>query len=355
MRGSAGRRARSAFTLVEMAASLAVLSILMVAIGSAFVVTFSAVPADGNMAGGALASTPTLDLLARELATATEVVGGTATAVEFKVPDRDADGKDETIRYSWSGQAGDPLTRAFNGAAAGAVVGGVRAFALSYEVEAVSETLEGTPVQSAEQTILNKTPASVVAQSVTDQNWCGQFVRVNHPAGTLSWSITKVKLQAMGSPLLLGNLTVEVRLADAGGSPTATVLGTASVSAASLPLVLGNTTFTFSGISGLAPSQGICILVKRTTAGLAPSVAINTAQSSGTNRTYLSSSNAGTTWSVTPTSTLWYTLSGTVTSETTTNVAHTLMRRVNASMRAGSDAAPLVRASVRLANAPEVP
>jgi len=55
----------------------------------------------------------------------------TAAAVTFTVPDRTGDGMTETIRYAWSGAAGDPLTYEFNGSAV-TLASGIQNFDLSY-------------------------------------------------------------------------------------------------------------------------------------------------------------------------------------------------------------------------------
>ncbi len=56
-----------------------------------------------------------LDEITADLRLATAVTEATATAVTFTVPDRTGDDVAETIRYAWSGTAGDPVTRTFNG------------------------------------------------------------------------------------------------------------------------------------------------------------------------------------------------------------------------------------------------
>lgn len=55
----------------------------------------------------------------------------TNTAVTFTVPDRDGDGLPETIRYAWSGQAGEALTRDYNGEGEEDVIKEVDRFALA--------------------------------------------------------------------------------------------------------------------------------------------------------------------------------------------------------------------------------
>jgi len=56
----------------------------------------------------------------------------TDRTVAFTVPDRDGDGEPESIRYAWSGVAGDPLTRQYNGGPTVLVAEDVHHFRLDY-------------------------------------------------------------------------------------------------------------------------------------------------------------------------------------------------------------------------------
>src|SRR5947209_5212405 len=104
-----------AYTLVELVVSLAVLSILLLAIGSSLTVALSAT---GNAATNAAAvqqSCDAADQIADDLNVAMNFTERTATAVTFTVPSRSGAATADTIRYAWAGTAGNPLTRQFNG------------------------------------------------------------------------------------------------------------------------------------------------------------------------------------------------------------------------------------------------
>ena len=104
------RTPRTGFTLIELVVSLAITSILMVAIGSAIVLAGGAIPRTNDP------MIPTDDAydvgndMAAELEFATAFSERSVWAVEFFVPSRDGDNTPERIRYEWSGTAGDPLT-----------------------------------------------------------------------------------------------------------------------------------------------------------------------------------------------------------------------------------------------------
>jgi hypothetical protein len=77
--------------------------------------------------------------MAAEVQYALTVTEYTATAITVTVPDRtDANTNPETIRYAWSGVAGAPVTRSYNGGAAVSVVPSVQSFTLEYSPSAAA-------------------------------------------------------------------------------------------------------------------------------------------------------------------------------------------------------------------------
>ena len=69
-------------------------------------------------------------------------------SIEFTVPDRSdpADGTPETIRYSWSGDAGDPLLRRYNGSNPAVVADDVHHLDLSMVTRSVIGATPATPM-----------------------------------------------------------------------------------------------------------------------------------------------------------------------------------------------------------------
>jgi prepilin-type N-terminal cleavage/methylation domain-containing protein len=126
------RFARRGFTLAELVASMAILTILMGAMTSVIVVASHAIPDAEDPVQSKLATMDVVEQIGRELYYATSITEATATAITFTVPDRGhgAAGP-ETIRYAWSGTAGDPLTRQYNGGTAINVSTGVQFFSFS--------------------------------------------------------------------------------------------------------------------------------------------------------------------------------------------------------------------------------
>lgn len=125
---------RRGFTLAELAIAMAASSMLVAGMTSAI---FLAVRSADTNSATTLAIQGSLGLedITAELRDAIYFKQRTATSVMFTVPDRDGDSDVETIRYSWSGTAGDPLHREYNGGTAVAVLDDVHVFSLVYSIQ----------------------------------------------------------------------------------------------------------------------------------------------------------------------------------------------------------------------------
>lgn len=138
---------RRAFSLLETAVSLGTASMLAVGLGASLVVAARGLDLNSAPDGKRVDTTRVARDLARDLQQATRFTEQSATATTFLVPDRDADGRPETIRYSWSGAAGNPLTMSVNGAAANEIAPGVQSLTFSYSAQ--SMTAPAQPSESA--------------------------------------------------------------------------------------------------------------------------------------------------------------------------------------------------------------
>ena len=112
------RSRRAAFTLVEVMVSMGVVAIIMGSIASVMRLATAQMGATTSGTSNLVKTTTLLQQITAEVALAKTVTEQTATAITFTVPDRNADGQDETIRYSWTGSAGGALTRTYNGSSA---------------------------------------------------------------------------------------------------------------------------------------------------------------------------------------------------------------------------------------------
>lgn len=132
--------ARRGYTLVELLVAMTSATLLLAGLGASVLVTTKAFrPETGVNHARANAAFAQHDLLA-DLKLATGFTERTDKAATFFVPDRDGDGRPETLRYAWSGVSGAPLSRSYNGVAAIPVVTDVRGLSLTYLTKAVAGT-----------------------------------------------------------------------------------------------------------------------------------------------------------------------------------------------------------------------
>ncbi|MFH0980185.1 MAG: type II secretion system protein, partial [Planctomycetota bacterium] len=125
------------FTLVELVVSMAIMTILGLAMASAVLIASHALPKEDDPSERTAAAVEASEALAGDLVTAITITQAGPNVIEFIVPDRGhgAAGP-ETIRYAWSGTPGDPLTWQYNGGAAITIAEPVEAFSLAYTTEA---------------------------------------------------------------------------------------------------------------------------------------------------------------------------------------------------------------------------
>jgi hypothetical protein len=133
------RQRRPGLSLIELVASLAVMSIVLGGVTASLMIASRAVDDGNNPRAQLTQNADCLDQLIEELTYAIAITHRSDRMLEFVVADRDADDVNETIRYSWSGTGGDPLTRSYNGAAALIVAENVYAFSLAFHAK------EGAP------------------------------------------------------------------------------------------------------------------------------------------------------------------------------------------------------------------
>lgn len=283
--------ARPGFTLVEMAVSIAIASILFVAIGSAIVLASRAIPDAESPAFRTVRASAAVDRIAAELQTALYLMEHTPNAVAFTVADRNNDGRPERIRYAWSGQPGDPLTRQYNGGTAGAVVDHVESFNALYRAAGVTETYPGAGVEDAADSLLDDHRntyglGSVVVNAVS---WPGQHFVPTAPGDAMAWRPTRVKflVQKNAAP---GVTAVQIRPADANLKPTTEVLFEQLMVATTLPLIYDWREFTLPNMNRLSPTTAVALVLPFVSGTL--SATLRTCPSDS----YLASTNQGASW-----------------------------------------------------------
>lgn len=122
---------RRGFTLVELVVSIAAASLLIVGLTSSIFIATKTLDGAGDAHLRAKSSQSVAEVLS-DLRLAKSFSERTAIATTFTVPDRDGDTFPETIRYSWSGVAGDPLLLEYNGSSPAVFAKDVHNFDLSF-------------------------------------------------------------------------------------------------------------------------------------------------------------------------------------------------------------------------------
>ncbi|MEL7473882.1 MAG: hypothetical protein AAGK04_11250 [Planctomycetota bacterium] len=207
-----------AFSLVEMLASLTILSFAFGALLSASMLLTSV--ADPKGLNGAVAEVSTIAAdLAEELQTATAITADAST-LELTVPDRDGDGAEELLRYQWSGVIGDALTLSYNGATAIEVTGPLDEFEVTFETESPaidSELLVGSYAPS--------TIASPGTVRMDNWNWHAQTFLPALPTGATGWKPTRSRFicnNVSGFTTLFDTLYTSINTVNPDGTPTLT-------------------------------------------------------------------------------------------------------------------------------------
>ncbi len=260
-------RHRYGFSLVELVTSLAIISILMVAMGSAIVIATRGLPDPNSPFAKKLDAAQVVGQLADEVAYATTVLTMSPTELEFIV---DRNGTPITIAYSWSGTPGDPLTRQYNGGAVINVLANVYDFSLDYQTKMVTSTETTTvKIQYPESLFANFEGWSGITPTYNDfvvgpTNWCAEFFNVSGlPANTSEVRITRCQLKLRQDQG--GNITVGIYRTKGGGNPvpSTTTIGTpVTVPVSTLPISYQWFEFTFSDVLLKQLNKEFVIVVK---------------------------------------------------------------------------------------------
>lgn len=160
---SKGIKRIAGFTLIELAISIVLVSILLSAIYLVYDAGFRTTVQQWTRTGVKGEVGRAMVVIGSDLRQATSVTSATATEMTFTV-DADGNGVDETVQYTWGGVAGDPLNRVQSAPAPSytrLVVSSVNSLAFSYYDAA--NTLLSFPVTASqvrrvalEMTVLDK-------------------------------------------------------------------------------------------------------------------------------------------------------------------------------------------------------
>jgi hypothetical protein len=329
-----------------------VASILLVAIGSAMVLAGKAIPTAANPAAALLGSAGAFDRIAAEAQFALDFTERTSRAITFTVPDRTGDGKPETIRYAWSGSPGAPLTRRFNGEAAANLIDRVESLSFNCDTVEAIESYPGPAVESAEQLLAGFNPGTYTSGDhlLNPNTGAGQyFLPTVLPANALSYSVTRVVFVARQQGLATETLAVKIHKADAGKLPTGTALGSNTVLELSLSASsYGTVSVSLGGVTGIAPTEGLCLLIENAL-NLLTAGRVEYCANSGGN---MLTATAGV-YALSTTNSLRYQVFGKVVTPTSRSLVRTRLASLRVSLQTTGDPGSRVDSAIALANQPE--
>lgn len=353
-RGRGGARGRG-LTLLELVVSMAVTTVLVGGMGSAVLFAMKALPDPESIPAKVVTAADAIEPLATDLAMATAVSSRSTKGFTLVVPDRDSDGQPETISYSWTGTAGDPLVRQLNGRAATMIAEDVREFSLSYDTLSVTRQSGTTLQDSAESTFgLNDGATNLGTATIDGSHGYGQYFVPSLPAAAESWSLTRVRFRARAHLVPLGFTTVEVHPAGSDGVPTADVLFSTTINETTLPLSYSWVDIPITGVTGLRPGDGIAVVLYFGS-GVLDSADLE-AQSglTATKNCMIYGNGSSTGWRSDNTKALQFYAYGTVATRVPATASVTCLSGASVALRTGNDAKAKVVSGVQLANQPEV-
>ncbi len=338
------------FTLIEMVVSLTVMSIVFLAMGSVMLMATKALPKPDAPAGLAFEAADVLRQIASELETATAVSNAQPAVIEFTVPDRNNDASDETIKYEWSGVAGEPLIRQYNGGATVPVLPAVHEFNLAYVTGTGGQPVDTN--QSAEMEMSSYTAVYPANSAMSGSAAIAQaFTAVNLPPEADRWNLTRVLLLAKSQGAKLGEMSVQLREADSNGLPKTTVLEQHPIYETDLSNTYIWQDIAFSSVLDLNNDDQLCIVVKNISADPSGSIQYDFGGGAG----LMTSGNGGTSWGSPSTiDQLVYYVYGTYETDTV-QPAVGLLRFASIELNPGLSDATRVRTSVMVLNRPELP
>jgi len=245
--------------------SMSIASLILTGIGSSMVLASRALPNPSNKLSQSIAVNKVLEKISGELSVAQTFTLASMNAVEFTVPDRDADSVPETIRYEWSGILGDPFTRKYNLLPSVTLLENVNKLELVYDVDAVAagggNTLTDQPFT---QFINMNIDAGAVELSygITDTTQLSQFITPDPallPTNTVKWKLDQVSFSVKKDSRPNGVINVELRNDRSNGEPQPFAIESYLLNENTLGMNWSSSTYDFISAPWLNPTQGICL------------------------------------------------------------------------------------------------
>ena len=345
-------RHQRGFSLVELVTSLAIISILMVAMGSAIVIAARGLPDPNSPFAQKVDAAQVVGQLANEVAYAMSVTEADATTIEFVV---DRNGAPIMIRYDWDGDPGDPLIRVYNDGAEVTVIENVQDFNLTYNLTVPDPTIvaiEGPEELFVDQDESNSGTADDF--TIAGNAKCAQYFKPELPDDAVSWRITRIKFIASPDGATKGNMAAKVMTLNQGTGKPGEVLDIVLVPESSL--VANNWhEVQFTNAGGLSPSNAYFMVFSRASGGgVVALLRIGTGSSDSPDTTYWDTSSGQ--WVEYPTTDIWLWVWGKVTvpDPDTPPPSEVWLSSVRIELQVGTNTSTKTQTQVQVLNAPDV-
>ena len=191
------RNIRHGYTLIEFMVSMVSATLLLAGLASCLFIALRAFDGSSAAAVRSRAAEVQAEMLV-DLGEATSFSNRSTDSVTFKVPDRDGDGNEETIAYSWA-PGPQELAYSYNGSPSIVVLDGVTNFQLGYESRSMPSAVQVPPYDSSQWGARWAQPLSGVVFE--------EFTEAKRSSGVLNISISKPAGSAEGHLLIAGVAT----------------------------------------------------------------------------------------------------------------------------------------------------
>jgi prepilin-type N-terminal cleavage/methylation domain-containing protein len=255
---------RRAFTLIELVVALAVCGVVLTAAAAMFAMSLRAFPRpDDDVAATAADLQDAAARLRDDLASATGAATFGTRDVSFRVADRDADGSPETVRYAWSGVAGEPLSLTVGASGPVAVGPPLSGFSLTPWWRKVTASSASGTVLEAERTLLRLPMDSTMVMALGSNMFALAFVPVVDADAT-AFQITRCQFSVNGQLLTVGTLRARLYDCDISGLASATPVATSPSLSLSVLGVDATLDLGFTGAPEIAAGRTVTIVVDAT-------------------------------------------------------------------------------------------
>lgn len=202
------RTRRAGFTVLELLVSLPAATVLIGSMAMCVTIMMRAKSQDETLFRGTYDLANAATQIASDIESAVSIVSSSATHIEFVVPDRDADGLPEQMRYEWSGTSGlnaNKILWKYNQSTLAVLFDDVGAFSL--QTNKVFSTSSVPNHLIAESAILKRIDAlpsaSFREQVINANNNVGEYFVPDVSGSSTKWDLGAIRIMVMAA----GNTT----------------------------------------------------------------------------------------------------------------------------------------------------